>query len=208
MEKLIYANEHYKIGQLGKENLYELAEFVVKENYKHHVGCLSSEYMKDEIDTVYKEEFLYADNSTIFVVRNLAGKIIGSIRVFKWDKKKILPIEKIFGISPLKAIHSENNYNYWHIGRFAIDSFAGISTFTLFKQLMVYAVHPIMCDDRSYMIAETDSKLLKIMNALGIETIRLGHSLNYLASETIPVCSSKKGLLTFYNHYRNLLVAS
>lgn len=208
MEKLIYANEHYKIRRLGKESLYELAEFVVRENYKHHVGCLSSEYMKDEIDAVYEEELLYVDNSTIFVVRNLAGKIVASIRVFKWDRKKILPMQKIFGISPLEAIHSEDNYNYWHIGRFAIDSFAGIPTFTLFKQLMVYAVQPIMCDDGSYMIAEIDSKLLKVMNALGIETMQLGDSLNYLASETIPVCSSKKGLWTFYNHYQNLLVAS
>lgn len=48
MEKLIYASEHYKIRRLGKESLYELAEFVVRENYKHHVGCLSSEYMKDD----------------------------------------------------------------------------------------------------------------------------------------------------------------
>lgn len=208
MEKLIYANEHYKIWQLGKESLYELAEFVVKENYKHHVGCLSSEYMKDEIDAVYEEELLYVDNSTIFVVRNLAGKIVGSIRVFKWDRKKILPMQKIFGISPLKAIHSEDNYNYWHIGRFAIDSFAGIPTFTLFKQLMVYAVHPIVCDDKSYMIAETDSKLLKVMNALGIKTIQLGNSLNYLASDTIPVCSSKKGLRAFYNNHQKLYQTS
>ena len=73
---------------------------------------------------------------------------------------------------------------------------------------MVYAVHPIVCDEKSYMIAETDSKLLKVMNALGIETIQLGHSINYLASETIPVCSSKNGLLLFYKHYRRLCNAS
>ena len=58
------------------------------------------------------------------------------------------------------------------------------------------------------MIAETDSKLLKVMNTLGIETVRLGHSINYLASETIPVYSSKNGLLLFYNHYENLYIAS
>lgn len=208
MERLVYANVQYKIWQLGRENLYELAEFVVKENYKHHVGCLSSEHIKDEIDAVYEEELSYLDNSTIFGVRNTAGKIIGSIRVFKWDRRKILPIQKIFGISPLSAIHTEEIYSYWHIGRFAIDSFAGISTITLFKQLMVFAVHPIICDEESYMIAETDSKLLRIMNALGIETVQLGDSLNYLASETIPICSSKKGLSAFYNHYQSLCQAS
>lgn len=208
MERLVYASVQYNIWQLGAESLYELAEFVVKENYKHHVGGLSSEYIKDEVDAVYEEELAYMDNSMIFGVRNAEGKIIGSIRVFKWDRKKILPIQKIFGICPLSAIHAEENYSYWHIGRFAIDSFAGIPTITLFKQLMVFAVHPIVCDEESYMIAETDSKLLRIMNALGIETTQLGDSLNYLASETIPVCSSKKGLSVFYNHYQSLYQAS
>lgn len=209
MEKQIYTNGQYNIWQLtGKECLQELAEFVVRENYKHHVGDFSYESIKDAIDSVYQEELQYIDSSTIFVVRNEAGKIIGSIRVFKWDRKKILPIQKIFGINPLMTIHSESDYSYWHIGRFAVDSFAGIPTITLFKQLMVYAVHPIVCDEKSYMIAETDSKLLKVMNALGIETIQLGHSINYLASETIPVCSSKNGLLLFYKHYENLYQAS
>ena len=175
MEKLIYTNGQYNIWQLtGKECLQELAEFVVRENYKHHVGDFSYESIKDEIDSVYQEELQYIDNSTIFVVRNEAGKIIGSIRVFKWDRKKILPLQKVFGINPLMTIHSESDYSYWHIGRFAVDSFAGIPTITLFKQLMVYAVHPIVCDEKSYMIAETDSRLLKVMNALGIETIQLG----------------------------------
>lgn len=208
MEKLIYTNKYYQIWQLDKKNLYELAEFVVKENYKHHAGEFSSESINNDIYSVYQEELQYIDNSTIFVVRNNAGKIIGSIRVFKWDKKKTLPIQKIFGIDPLMAIHSEKKYSYWHIGRFAIDSFAGIPTITLFKQLMVYAVHPIVRENESYMIAETDSKLLKVMNGLGIETIQLGHSVHYLASETIPICSSKNGLLLFYKHYRDLYQAS
>lgn len=73
---------------------------------------------------------------------------------------------------------------------------------------MVYAVHPIVCDVKSYMIAETDSKLLKVMNALGIETVQIGQSINYLASETVPVCSSKNGLMLFYKHYKNLYQVS
>lgn len=199
MEKLIYTNGQYNIWQLiGKEKLNELAEFVVRENYKHHVGDFSSESIKDEIYSVYQEELQYIDNSTIFVVRNDAGKIIGSIRVFKWDRKKTLPLQKIFGINPLTAIHPETDYSYWHIGRFAVDSFSGIPTITLFKQLMAYAVHPIVCDTKSYMIAETDSKLLKIMNMLGITTNSLGKPLYHLASLTEPIYSSRKDLLPYY----------
>lgn len=209
MEKLVYANGLYNIWLLTERKcLQELAEFVVKENYKHHVGKRPYECIKDEINSVYQEELQYIDSSTIFVVRDNTGKIVGSIRVFKWDRKKILPIQKIFGINPLEAIHAESDYSYWHIGRFAIDSFAGIPTITLFKQLMVYAVYPVICDTKSYMIAETDSKLLKVMNALGIKTVQMGHSVNYLASETIPVYSSKNGLLLFYKHYNNLCQVS
>lgn len=209
MEKLVYANGLYNIWQLTERKcLQELAEFVVKENYKHHVGKRPYECIKDEINSVYQEELQYIDSSTIFVVRDNTGKIVGSIRVFKWDRKKILPIQKIFGINPLEAIHAESDYSYWHIGRFTIDSFAGIPTITLFKQLMVYAVYPVICDTKSYMIAETDSKLLKVMNALGIKTVQMGHSVNYLASETIPVYSSKNGLLLFYKHYNNLCQVS
>lgn len=209
MKKLIYTNGQYYIWKLtGKECLQELAEFVVKENYKHHIGDFSYESIKEEIYSIYREELQYINSSTIFVVRNDTGRIIGSIRVFKWGRKKTLPIQKIFGINPLMTIHSESDYNYWHIGRFAVDTFAGIPTITLFKQLMLYAVHPIVCDTQSYMIAETDSKLLKVMNALGIETIQIGQSINYLASETVPIYSSKDGLLLFYKHYENLIQAS
>ena len=179
MEKLVCVNENYRIWQLDKESLHELAEFVVTENYKHHVGSFTAASIKAEVDSVFQEELQYIDSSIIFAVRNMMGKIIGSIRVFKWD-----------------------------IGRFAIDSFSGIPTITLFKQLMIYAIHPIVCDDKSYMIAETDSKLLTVMNALGIQTVQLGDSVNYLASETVPIYSSKIGLLPFYNHFRKLYQAS
>ena len=73
---------------------------------------------------------------------------------------------------------------------------------------MVYAVHLIVCENESYMIAETDSKLLKVMNALGFKTVQLEQSVDYLASETMPVCSSKKGLLLFYKRYKDLCQAS
>ena len=65
---------------------------------------------------------------------------------------------------------------------------------------MILAITPIVNDNDSYMLAETDSHLLRVMNSLGIETIQLGQSEMYLASETIPICSSRKGLLHFYSN--------
>ena len=65
------------------------------------------------------------------------GNIIGCIRSFHWDKHKTLPIEKIYGINPLNAIHGESKYSFWHIGRFAVAKDSGISTLTLFKNQQV-----------------------------------------------------------------------
>lgn len=65
--------------------------------------------------TVYNEEkALYSDTSNIYIAR-YNHKIIGSIRVFKWDRKKELPIERMYGINPLKTISHEKYAEYWHI---------------------------------------------------------------------------------------------
>jgi hypothetical protein len=76
-----------------------------------------------------------------------------------------------------------------------------IPSVSLFKQLMAYAIHPIYQEQDGFMIAECDSKLLRVMNLLGIKTVRLSNGLNYLGSETIPVYADKKGLTAFYQKY-------
>ena len=208
MEQLVFHNSSYKIWRSDIESLKELSSFVVVENVKHHNGQEHAEQINTEIDAIYQEELTYAKNSIIYIVKDNSQKIIGSIRVFKWNRKDELPIQKIFGINPLQVVHHENKYSYWHIGRFAIDSFAGIPTMQLFKQLMVLAIQHIIKDTFSYMIAETDIKLLRIVNALGIKTTRLGISKVYLNSETIPICSSKKGLTDFYHRHDHLCGSS
>ena len=69
---------------------------------------------------------------------------------------------------------------------------------------MALAVKPIVEDKYSYMIAEIDSKLLKVMKVLGFGTRQIGKSINYLTSETVPVCSSKRGLTWFFSIYGEL----
>lgn len=46
------------------------------------------------------------------------------------------------------------------------------------------------------------------MGLLGIDTVRLGEGVHYLGSETIPVYSTRKGLLNFYHKFstRNYLL--
>ncbi len=208
MEKAVISCKDYTIFRVGTDRLHDVASFVVTENYNHHSSDPLPETVLQEIEDIYKEELSYSGCSEYFIVRDNCGKMIGSIRVFRWDKVTPTPMQKIFHISPLEKVGNNPGISFWHIGRFAIDSTSGFSTVTLFKQLMALAVEPIMRDDDSYMIAETDSHLLRVMNALGIETRRIGNPLIYLASETIPVCASKKGLTRFYKRCYPLLVAS
>ena len=69
---------------------------------------------------------------------------------------------------------------------------------------MALAVQPIVGDNDSYMVAEIDSKLLKVMNALGFVTEQLGEPIYYLTSETVPIYSSKQGIMGFYSKYSYL----
>lgn len=202
MEKLIATFEDYSIFKADAKCINELSQFIVVENYKHHVGTVEASQIADDIADVTKEELaLYGDNTYIYIARDNQEKMLGSIRVFLWNRQSELPLEKIYGINPLEAIHSDVKFNYWHVGRFAIDSTSGISTFTLFKRLMALAVQPIVGDSDCYMIAEIDSKLLKVMNALGFVTNQLGDSIYYLTSETVPISSSKQGIMGFYSKY-------
>ena len=158
MEKQIATFKDYAIFMADKTSLLEIAQFVVKENYSHHLSSFTEEEINKDIKSVLEEEeYLYDNKSRIYIARDYLGKMIGCIRSFHWDKHKTLPIEKIYGINPLNAIHQESKYSFWHIGRFAVAKDSGISTLTLFKRLMALAVKPIVEDKYSYMIAEIDS---------------------------------------------------
>jgi hypothetical protein len=208
MEKTVVSCKDYTIFRVGADRLHDIASFVVKENYNHHSSIPQPEILEKEIEHIYREELSYSKDSEYYIVRNNCRKIVGCIRVFRWDKHTPTPMEKIFNISPLATVENNSKTSFWHIGRFAIDSTSGFPTITLFKQLMALAVAPILREEGSYMIAETDSKLLKVMNALGIKTVQIGEPLIYLASETIPVYSCREGLANFYQRVASLLSAS
>lgn len=209
MEKQIATFKDYAIFMADKTSLLEIAQFVVKENYSHHLSSFTEKEVNEDIKSVLEEEkYLYDDKSHIYIARDAFGNIVGCIRSFHWDKHKILPIEKIYGINPLDVVHGETKYNYWHIGRFAVAKNSGISTLTLFKRLMALTVKPIVEDKYSYMIAEIDNKLLKVMKVLGFGTRQIGKSIDYLTSETVPVCSSKRGIKGFFSKYGELCKAA
>ena len=207
--KEITTFKDYAIFLEDKTSLLETTQFVVRENYPHHLSSFTEKEVNEDVRFVLaEEEYLYDENTHIYIARDAFGNIVGCIRSFHWDKHKTLPIEKIYGINPLNAIHGESKYSFWHIGRFAVAKDSGISTLTLFKRLMALAVKPIVEDKYSYMIAEIDSKLLKVMKVLGFGTRQIGKSIDYLTSETVPVCSSKRGIKGFFSKYGELCKAA
>lgn len=208
MKKLVEQYRNYSIFEVDSQYLHIIAELVVKANYDHHCGNICPNDLEKEIQDVYMEELEYVSSSRLYIAEDNSGQIIGCIRVMKWDLQHKLPIQKIFNINPIDYIsNTQKNPTFWHIGRFAINSYTNIPNLSLFKQLMIYAITPICQQPNSYMIAECDSKLLRIMGLLGISTVRLGNGVHYLGSETIPVYANRKGLMSFYYKYKTPNVA-
>ncbi|CAM1372976.1 hypothetical protein [Tenacibaculum xiamenense] len=189
--------------KLHQKKLKKLAEFVVKENFKHHTNNVPRN-CKEDIELVYDEEIKYKEHSNIFVAKDNLGNIAGTIRVLKWNYVDKLPIEKIFGINPLMITGYAPIKPIWHIGRFAIRK--EICDVTLFKKLVVYGILEICKDENAVAFAEIDSKLMRVLRLMGIQATIIGESINYLGSETIPVCFTYKGLINFYNKNKKLII--
>jgi len=189
------------LEKLGKHQLSELAEFIVMENFIHHSNGETPEDYNKDIKSIYNEEVKYYSNSEVYVAKDYLGFILGSIRVLKWNYMDLLPLQKIFGINPIMAMKNSNDI--FHIGRFAIKK--EVRDIKLLKQLMVYAIAPVCQHEGNIAFAESDSKLLRTLNLMGIKTTVLGESVDYLGSETIPISMSYDGLINFYNKNKGLV---
>lgn len=84
----------------------------------------------------------------------------------------------------------------WHIGRFAIKK--GVSdSGRLFKLLMLYAISPIFRHTNGVVLAETDERLLRVMQAMRIKATPLAAGKEYIGSMTLPILITKEGLNEF-----------
>lgn len=191
------------LERLRTNEIKNLSEFVVRENFKHHTKNILPTGYENDVMEIYLEEMNYINNSEIFVTKDASGKILGSIRVLKWDYINTLPLQKIFGINPLSVVGDIPLNDIWHIGRFAINK--EVSDVNLFKKLMVCAISPICQHKGNIAFAECDSKLLRVLRLLGIKANVIGESIDYLGSETIPVSLSYDGLIEFYNANKGLV---
>lgn len=181
---------------LEKSELRKLAEFVVQENFLHHNENFFHDpsFIRKEIEYILNEEKSFS-NSRIIVAQN-NNQIIGSIRTLKWNMKDILPVEKMFSVK-LSSFLDGEQYNIWHIGRFAIKKGYKEGGINLFKTLMTFAIQDVCSEENALAVAECDAKLLKILKILGINAHHITNSIHYLGSETIPIILEHESLKNF-----------
>ncbi len=195
-------HEKTYLSRIQKNEIFNLSKFVVTENFKHHAKSQFPSDYESDIDAIYKEEMAYLQNARVFAVKDESGAILGTIRSLNWDFISPLPIQKMFGINPLLCVNGNAVNEIWHIGRFAIKK--GVRDINLLKKLMVCAIAPICQHKDNMAFAECDAKLLRVLTMMGIKAKKVGASIDYLGSETIPVCMSYDGLIDFYNENKHL----
>ena len=198
---MIFTN--YYLEKLPKNQLIDLAEFIVTENFKHHSNNKLTENYKNDVNSIFEEEFNFYENSEVFATKDQAGNILGAIRLLKWNYTDVLPLQKIFGINPLIAFSQPNTNDIFHVGRFAVKK--DVHNINLFKKLLV-CIAKIICNNMGNVaFAECDSKLLRVLKLFGIKALEIGNSVNYLGSETIPIVMTCEGIIDFYNSNKHLL---
>ena len=173
-----------------------MAEFIVRENYSQHTD---QTFTPDEVSlsakVLHSEDFsLY--NCSRFYAAYVGGQIVGSVKVTKWNRNVILPIQKLFNVDLPKIASRVQLENVWHIGRFAIARSEKDGA-RLLRQLITLAIYPICKCEKSMMIAECDKKFVRGLNLMGIKTELLAPGIEYLGSLTLPIYSTGNWLSDF-----------
>lgn len=187
----------------NSKSIQNLAKFVVKENFLHHTHVDCFEAYVDNIFEIYNEEMQFGENSKIYTCKDEKGKLEGVIRILKWNYLDILPIQKLFNINPMEVIGTHELKNIYHIGRFAIKS--NLGGVLLFKKLILNTLKSMYNDIYSVAFAECDKKLMVTLVRLGIKVRIIGESIDYLGSETIPICMYHEDIIEFYEENKHLL---
>ena len=68
------------LEKLDQNKLINLAEFVVKENFKYHSNNILPENYMEDVKSIYLEEKRYHNLSNVFVIKDHLQTILGAIR--------------------------------------------------------------------------------------------------------------------------------
>lgn len=200
-----YQYFHYDFHEMSENTLLQLSQFVVTTNYLRHTGALPP-FVDEEIQEVQQEGLYYAPLSCYYIAKNnVTNALAGCIRVIRWDKQCVLPIEKKFGVCIAKLVAEHNAEQVFHIGGFAIsDKETKRMNVILFKTLLVLAFTVCLVKN-AIVFAELDKHLLSILQLLNISSLSLGQSKIELGSETIPAYINAEGFKPFIEKHKYLI---
>lgn len=184
----------------SKKELFDLIQFIVKENYSHHTVPTNNSSLFTESYTLYQEEAIFYEQAEYFIAKNVQEKIVGAIRVCKYTGIT-LPIEKIFNINIEN--YANTKHPIFHIGRFAINN--QCKSIVLLKKLLLLALTPLKQHPQSVAFAECDAKLFRTLKTLGIQATPIGGAINYLGSSTLPILIRYQDFISFYKDHSYLL---
>lgn len=111
--------KNIQISQIQKKELFSLARFVFEENCRRHNKLNSANNNLSEIISLYTEDLRSFFLSKYYAAYNNQNEIIGSVKVTKWNRVEILPIQRDFDIDLLNISFGIENTNFYHVGRFA-----------------------------------------------------------------------------------------
>lgn len=199
MSRYITNYENISLWQMSEEELPELSKFVIEENYKHHQPQMSLDRNSEaEFLSVLKEEKAFYRYSSVIVAKDENDNMVGAIRTTSWNKNPhTIPLVRLFGEHLVDTTQLISQYHHiWHIGRFAIKKEFSNSG-RLFKLLMLYAISPIFRYNNGVILAESDARLLRVMQAMRIQATPLAEGKEYIGSMTLPILITKDGLSEF-----------
>lgn len=192
-----YLPKGYYLGALKKSEIIKLLRSFILDIYDHFDFNYSKEDYIEELRILYAEEIKHFDNSVYYILRDQErNNIHASIRITLWDKNSTLPIEKLFGIT-IQQFPFIKTKNVWHIGRFFISNKIPGNRIKLLKKMLFNAFYPIASIGNSILFAECDAKLIYTLRKFGINVETLGSSIEYICSETFPICIQDDTLMSF-----------
>ena len=182
-----WLTDEYYLSKLHFSQLKELLQFYLSDIYEHFgFTDYTTEAYENELLSLLNEDKSFYDLSIYYVIRKRnTREIFGAIRITYWDRKTILPIEKLFNINLKEALPKRSNL--WHIGRFVITKHLPINRISFFKKLLYNAFYPVHRFGEGLVIAECDKKVITTLQKLGIKSNILGESIEYICSETFPI---------------------
>ncbi|NJK93784.1 MAG: hypothetical protein HC905_01605 [Bacteroidales bacterium] len=210
MDLLVRRFSDFSLWQVKQKNLFDFSSFVVKVNYECYKYTAKTGEEISDIEEIFKYDCAHFDHAFFYALKSSKGQLIATIKVTRWNESIVFPLVSNFGIDIPKFLSglTFKPKEIWHLGRLAIDHqkiscdpvLSKYRT-SILKIMLIAAFNHICTDNDNIMLAECDNRLNEKIKLMGIHSIPIGESIQYLGSETTPIYNTGNGLSHFLKSY-------